>query len=372
MAARIKTLESQIAHAQYFTPTVPQGFAVHDVEKPADMRIAIRGNPYALGDTVKRGVLPVASWSELPPIPANQSGRVQLADWLADTRNPFTARVTVNRIWQKLFGEGIVRSVDYFGVRGEVPTHPELLDHLATRFVRGGWSQKQLIRNLVLSRAYRMSSMPNALAMAKDADNRLLWRMNSWRLDAESIRDAMLAVSGRLARSDGGPAMPLEYPENVTGLPPKGIIHPAFNLQKLRPIQDYERTVYLPVIRTTTQPGSARLRDLFDFPQPAQITGKRSETAVPTQALFLLNSEMLRTRAQDLAQDLSKTTSNALERLGQLWLRVLNRPITSTERAEAIAFLDTFSDHKKPEAELAAWTELGRALLASNEFLLRL
>ena len=129
---------------------------------PHDMRITIRGNPYALGDTVKRGVMRVASWGELPPIPANQSGRVQLADWIADPRNPLTARVAVNRIWQKLFGEGLVRSVDYFGMRGEPPTHPELLDHLATRFMRGGWSQKQLIRSLVLSRAYRMSSAHNA------------------------------------------------------------------------------------------------------------------------------------------------------------------------------------------------------------------
>ncbi len=372
LATRIKTLESQIAHAQYFTPAVPQTFAVHDVEKPADMRVTIRGNPYALGDTIKRGVLSVASWGELPPIPANQSGRRQLADWLADVRNPLTARVTVNRIWQKLFGEGIVRSVDYFGVRGETPTHPELLDHLATRFVRYGWSQKQLIRSLVLSRAYRMSCTPNALAMDKDPDNRLLWRMNGRRLDAESIRDAMLAVSGKLAPSEGGPAMPLEYYENVTGLPPKGIIHPAFNLQKLRPIQDYERTVYLPVIRTTTQPGSAKLRDLFDFPQPAQITGKRPETAVPTQTLFLLNGDMLRLRAEELAKDLATTTPNALARIDRLWLRVLSRPITSAERDEATAFLESLGNKNKPEAELAAWTELGRALLASNEFLLRL
>ena len=206
-----------------------------------------------------------------------------------------------------------------------------------------------------------MSSTPNALAMAKDPDNRLLWRMNGRRLDAESIRDAMLAVSGKLAPSEGGPAMPLEYYENVTGLPPKGIIHPAFTLQKLRPIQDYERTVYLPVIRTTTQPGSAKLRDLFDFPQPAQITGKRPETAVPTQTLFLLNSDMLRLRAEELAKDLATTTPNALARVDLLWLRVLNRPITSTERNEAIAFLDTLRAKDKPDAELAAWTELGRA-----------
>jgi len=365
LAARIKAINGEVEHAKFFAPIAPKTFAVHDRQKPDDMQITIRGNPYALGDKVKRGVMAVASWSELPPIPANQSGRVQLADWLADSRNPLTARVTVNRIWQKLFGEGLVRSVDYFGVRGELPTHPELLDHLATRFVRGGWSQKQLIRSLVLSRAYRMSSAHNAVAMTTDPDNHLLWRMNRQRLDAEAIRDSMLAISGKLAPANGGPALPLEFPENVTSLSPKAVNPPAFNLKKFRPVQEFERTVYLPVIRTATQPGPAKLRDVFDFTQPAQISGKRAETAVPTQALFLLNSDMLRARATDLAQHLTQTESNVGARLEALWLRVLNRPITSTERDEANQLIESLPADK-------AWIELSHALLSSNEFLLRL
>ncbi len=365
LAARIKAINGEVEHAKFFAPIAPKAFAVHDRPKTDDMQITIRGNPYALGDKVKRGLMAVASWGELPPIPANQSGRVQLADWLADSRNPLTARVTVNRIWQKLFGEGLVRSVDYFGVRGELPTHPELLDHLATRFVRGGWSQKQLIRSLVLSRAYRMSSAHNAVAMTKDTDNRLLWRMNRQRLDAEAIRDSMLAISGKLAPANGGPALPLEFPENVTSLSPKAVNPPAFNLKKFRPVQEFERTVYLPVIRTATQPGPAKLRDVFDFTQPAQISGKRAETAVPTQALFLLNSDMLRARATELAQHLTQTESNAGARLEVLWLRVLNRPITSAERDEANQLIESLLADK-------AWIELSHALLSSNEFLLRL
>ena len=365
LASRIKAINGEVEHAKFFAPIAPKAFAVHDREHPEDMKITIRGNPYALGDKVKRGVLRVASWSELPPIPANQSGRVQLADWIADQRNPLTARVTVNRIWQKLFGEGIVRSVDYFGVRGELPTHPELLDHLATRFVKGGWSQKQIIRELALSRAYRMSSAHNDVAMTKDPDNRLLWRMNRQRHDAEAIRDSMLAISGKLARSTGGTALPLEFPENVTSLSPKAVNPPAFNLKKMRPIQDFERTIYLPVIRTAAQPGSAKLRDVFDLTQPAQIAGKRAETAVPTQALFLLNSDMLRARATEIAQQLTQTESNAGARLEALWLRVLNRPITSTERDEAHQLIESLPADK-------AWIELSHALLSSNEFLLRL
>jgi hypothetical protein len=365
LAARIKATNGEVEHAKFFAPIVPKAFAVHDREKPTDMQITIRGNPYALGDSVKRGVMRVASWGEMPPIPANQSGRVQLADWLADSRNPLTARVTVNRIWQKLFGEGLVRSVDYFGVRGEAPSHPELLDHLATRFVNGGWSQKQIIRAIVLSRAYRMSSAHNAVAMSQDPENRLLWRMNRQRLDAEAIRDSMLAISGKLARSAGGTALPLEFPENVTSLSPKAVNPPAFNLKKMRPIQDFERTIYLPVIRTAAQPGSAKLRDVFDFTQPAQISGKRAETAVPTQALFLLNSDMLRTRATELATDLTQTETNTGARIETLWLRVLGRPITSTERDDAVQFLES-------APAKAAWIELSHALLSSNEFLLRL
>ena len=359
--ADTKPISAQIEHARFFAPTAPKAFAVRDRERCEDMRITIRGNPYALGESVKRGALRVASWSELPSIPANQSGRIQLADWIADKRNPLTARVTVNRIWQKLFGEGLVRSVDYFGTRGEAPTHPELLDYLATNFMRSGWSQKQLIRRLVLSRAYRMSSAHSAAAAAKDPDNHLLWRMNRRRLDAEAIRDSMLAITGALAPSSGGPALPLEYPENVASLSPKAVNPPAFNFKKMRPVHDFERTIYLPVIRTATQPGSAKLRDVFDFTQPAQISGQRAETAVPTQALFLLNSDMLRVRATELAKQLPATST----RLEELWLRVLNRPITFTEREEARRLIESLPAD-------TAWIELSHALLSSNEFLLRL
>ncbi len=364
-AACIKTLNGQIEHAKFFAPIAPKTFAVHDREKPSDMRITIRGNPYALGDPVKRGTLRVASWADFAQIPAGQSGRVQLADWIADARNPLTARVTVNRIWQKLFGEGLVHSVDYFGARGETPTHPELLDYLASRFMQNGWSQKQLIRELVLSRAYCMSSANNATAAAKDPDNRLLWRMNRQRLDAEAIRDSMLAISGKLTPSGGGPALPLEFPENVTNLSPKAVNPPAFAFKKLRPVQDFERTIYLPVIRTAAQPGSAKLRDVFDFVQPAQIAGKRAETAVPTQALFLLNSDTIRARAAEVAKQLADTEANTGARLEAVWLRILSRPVTSAERDDAMKFLESMPADK-------AWVELCHALLSSNEFLLRL
>jgi hypothetical protein len=330
------------------------------------MRVTIRGNPYALGDTMPRGLVRVAMWGPQPKIPAGQSGRLQLADWIANARNPLTARIAVNRVWQKLFGEGLVRSVDYFGTRGDTPSHPELLDYLAHRFMQEGWSQKKLIRTLALSRTYRLAS---GNPPSKDSENKLLTRMNRQRLDAESIRDAMLVASGRLAAPSGGPGLPLEFPENITGLPlkEKQDGHPQFNLKKERESQAVERTLYLPVVRTGTQPGTARLRDVFDFPQPAQFTSKRSETTVPTQSLYLLNADLIRERGEDLAKTLLAIQEDDAARLARLWLRVLNRPITATEREDALTFLQA----SKAAGETQAWTELARALFGTNEFLLR-
>ena len=364
----ITALELRIGHGEYFHPGKPQAIAVQDAEKPADMRVTIRGNPYALGDTIQRGLVRVAMWGPQPKIPAGQSGRLQLADWIADARNPLTARIAVNRVWQKLFGEGLVRSVDYFGTRGDTPSHPELLDHLAHRFMRDGWSQKRLIRTLALSRTYRLSSGSGAEATS-DPENKLLSHMNRQRLDAESIRDAMLVASGRLAAPTGGPGLPLEFPENISGLPlkEKQDGHPQFSLKKERESQAVERTLYLPVVRTGTQPGTARLRDVFDFPQPAQFTSKRSETTVPTQSLYLLNADLIRERGEDLAKTLLAIQEDAAARLARLWLRVLSRPITAAEREDALAFLKA----SKAAGETPAWTELARALFGTNEFLLR-
>jgi len=359
-----------IEHAEFFAPRPPRAFGVRDAEQPGDMRITVRGNPKALGPVVPRGVLRVASWSAPPPMPATASGRLEVADWIADPLNPLTARVAVNRIWQKLFGEGIVRSVDYFGVRGDGPTHPELLDRLATDFVRDGWSQKRLIRRLVLSRAYRLGNAADAAALAKDPDNRLLSRMNRRRLDAEAIRDGVLLVSGRLVDADGGPALPLEMRENAGGLSDK-VNPPSFALRRFRPEQEFERTIYMPIVRMGSQPASARLREIFDFTPPAQFAGRRPQTVVPTQALYLLNDPFLRARAADLAQLAAASAADRRGRVEWLWLRVFSRPATSVEADEAGAFLDQLAPllAESKQAEHDAWIELCLSLLESNEFL---
>ena len=378
LTEQIRKLGPAIQHAEFFASKVPKAFAMRDGEQPSDMPIYIRGNPYSPGAVVPRGTIQVASWERLPEIPAGQSGRRQLADWLADRRNPLTARVMVNRIWQKLFGEGIVRSVDYFGTRGETPSHPELLDHLATRFMQNGqhgWSQKQLIRELVLSRTYRLSSTNDATAMQVDPDNRLLWRMNRGRLDAEAIRDSLLAVSGELITSNGGPALVLEEVENCGALVQRGVNPPNYSHRKPRAGEEFVRTIYLPVMRTNTATND-RIRTHFDFVNPAQIVGQRSQTVVPTQALFVMNNELFRKRAKSLADHLVTEFPQADVRLEQLWLRVFSRPITDTERSAVTTFLRELN-HAPTEAnekvgELVAWQELCHSLLASNEFIFRL
>ena len=374
--AQLKKLADTINHAEFFKDKTPRAFAMSDGPQPADMPIYVRGNPYAPSNVVPRGTLRVASWDKFPAIPAGQSGRLQLADWLADKRNPLTARVTVNRIWQKLFATGIVPSVDYFGTRGDVPTNPELLDHLATRFMRGGWSQKAFLRSLVLSRAYRLSSSNDALAMKLDPENKLFWRMNRQRLDAEAMRDSMLAISGELVRDSGGPALVLEEPENCGALALKGVNPPNYKHSKPRPSQEFERTLYLPVLRGGTA-GPDRLRAFFDFVDPAGTAGQRNQTVVPTQSLFLLSNELLRKRATKLADHFIAAEPNEMARLEALWLRVLNRPITSTEREDATAFLGNVEPLIKnvkgrPALESIKWRELCHSLLASNEFVFRL
>jgi len=369
LADDIRTTAGLIEHAEFFSPRPPRAFGVRDADSPGDMRIAIRGNPRALGPSVPRGVLRVASWSP-PPMPATASGRREVADWIADPLNPLTARVAVNRIWQKLFGEGIVRTVDYFGVRGDAPTHPELLDRLATDFVRDRWSLKRLIRRLALSRTYWMGTAHDAGTLSKDPENRLLSRMNRRRLDAEAIRDGVLLASGRLIDTKGGPCLPIEMRENAENLSNK-VNPPSCSFRRFRPEQEFERTLYLPIVRIGSQPASARLREIFDFTPPAQFSGRRSQTVVPTQSLYLLNDPFLRARAADLARLAEATAPDRRGRIDWLWLRVLSRPITEEEADEADGFLDSLgpllAESKEEESE--AWVELCLSLFESNEFL---
>ena len=266
---------------------------VRDSKKVADTEIRVRGEAEKLGPVVARGFLSVLNVPDAPKVNAGQSGRLELAKWLTSEKNPLTPRVIVNRVWQHLFDQGLVKSVDNFGVTGDVPSHPELLDHLAARFVSEGWSVKKLVRELVLTRAYGLDSEADASHTAVDPANRLVWRHAPRRLHAEEIRDATLAAAGTLksARPEGSAAKDLKVME----LPNNGPIARRLGSDAKSSVH---RSIYLPLLRGLT-PNSL---EVFDFAEQGMVTGHRDTTTVATQALFMLNDPFVRRQALNLAE----------------------------------------------------------------------
>ena len=350
---------------EFHKPDVPRAHVVVQHANLENVRINIRGNANALGHEVPRGVVPVIG-PQQPTIDSSSSGRLELVDWLFAADNPLTARVLANRVWTRLFGRGLVEPVDYFGVAvvTNEPTHPELLDYLAWTLIRQRWSLKTLLREIALSRTYRLSSAPSLESSSIDPENRLLWRANPRRLDAEMIRDSMLWVSGSLQRRNGGPAIPLAERESLA---PGDLVNPPTVRGGFEVPQQYRfsRSIYQPVIRSYVHK-SLNLIELFDTPSPNEIVGHRVSTTLPTQSLYLLNSPFVKQRAGELVEiiqrDADATDAN---RLGQLWLRTLGQPIRQDQCDSALVFLETVSDRKQ------AWARLCHSLLASNEFLFR-
>src|SRR5262249_9239277 len=262
-----------------------------------------------------------------------------------------------------LFGQGIVASVDNFGVTGEAPTHPEVLDHLAKQLVRDHWSAKKLIRSLVLSRTYQLGFETPKANVAADPGNRLHWRHSPRRLTAEEIRDAMLAASGKLDRSrpKGSPAMDMKVIE-LTNVSPL-----AKQLQAAAD-QSVKRSVYLPLLRTLTP----RSLDVFDFAEQGLVVGSRDTTTVPTQALYLLNDPFVRQQSQALAGRVNAASLDDSGRAGMAYHLVLGRSASEKELARTEAYLrDYEADARKggvKDARAAAWSSLCQALLASAEF----
>lgn len=251
--------------------------AVREAKNFSDVKIHIRGDAKKLGEIAPRGFLSAVKLDKTISIDPKSSGRLELAQWMTDSSNPLTARVAVNRIWHHLFGRGFVGTVDNFGKTGEKPTHPELLDHLAQRFIKGDWSTKSLVRSIVLSRTYRLGGLHDAAGYAKDPANELLWRSSRRRLDVEALRDAMLAASGKL---DLAPPERSRVAEIGNGEVGRGINTKPLEREFLN------RSVYMPILRTALP----EILALFDFPEPSIVVGRRDVTTVPTQALFFMNN----------------------------------------------------------------------------------
>ena len=323
--------------------------------RPADIKVHIRGNVATLGQLVPRGFPRVMDFGGSRVNPA-QSGRLQLAEWIAHRDNPLTGRVFANRVWHHLFGRGVVRTVDNFGETGERPGNLALLDHLASRFVALDWSVKKLIREIVLSRAYQLSSSHSAANAKADPDNTLFWKMNQRRLDAESMRDAMLAASGLLKTSPYQGSIVSEVGAVNLG-------RSISQLQKLRSAEFAHRSVYLPVARQAVP----EVLKTFDFAEPSIIVGRREITTVPTQALFLLNSKFVTQQAAAMADRVLKEGKSSKGRISLAFQLALSRPANATEQDRTTAFLAECNT-EEGNAELRAWTTLCQALLASAEF----
>lgn len=331
------------------TDPAARGFAVHgvrDAASVADTEVRIRGEAERLGPIVPRGFLTTFEVPGAPTINREQSGRLELAQWLTSPNNPLASRIIVNRVWQHLFGEGIVKTVDNFGVTGDVPSHPELLDHLATLFIREGWSIKKLVRAIVLTRSYQLGSEAPATHLEADPANRLVWRHSPRRLDAEEIRDAMLASADRLHLSspEPSPAKGLRMVELRDNGPEAKRLHEQGD-------KSLSRSLYLPLVRGL----APKTLEAFDPVHQTLVTGRRDATTVPTQALYLLNSAFVRKQSLALAERVAVQTERPeAELIQDAYLRILGRPAKEQEVARATAFLAEYAASYGEAAEAQA------------------
>ena len=327
----------------------PLAMGVRDRKEPKDCKIHIKGDVGKLGDVIPRGFLSVCQSESSSPIEVNgqQSGRLELAQWLTQPDHPLTSRVMVNRVWHHLFGRGLVSTVDEFGLTGEAPTHPELLDYLAVQFVERGWSIKQLIREIVLSRTYQLSSDSSWETTGEETT--LLAIHKRRRLDAEALRDAMLSASGHLdlTPADGSIIRHRDILVNLAGS-----LHEPSN----------KRSLYLCYLRNSPPPELSA----FDLPDFSKSVGKRGSNTIPDQALFLFNNPFVIEQSTNLGQSLLAIGTDDTQRIQALWQRAFQRVPTQSEVADVMEFLQSSRSERKSEESV--WMSLCQAVLASNEF----
>lgn len=356
---RFETLQNDLLE---LTDPAARGFAVHgvrDAKVIADTDIRIRGEAERLGPTVERGFLTAFEVPGAAKINPQQSGRLELAQWLTSPNNPLSARVVVNRIWQHLFGEGLVTTVDNFGINGDTPSHPELLDYLAQDFIRQGWSTKKLVRTLALTHAYRLGTEEPESHREVDPTNRWVWRHSPRRLTAEEIRDAMLISSGRLVtKPEVSAVTKLRMVEMRDNGPEAAGIHTAAD-------QGLQRSVYLPLLRGVTP----KSLEAFDPVEQTLVSGQRDHTTVPTQALYLMNSSFVRQQSLALAERLlSEIQSSNSERVRQAYLLTIGREPTAAEITRAEGFIaDYANSYTAPSEPLSPPTVEAQPQLAAVE-----
>ena len=354
--AKLKTLRDDLAALQKEGPDLPAAMGVTE-DKVVDIAVHLRGDPLTLGDVVPRRTPTVLKGAQLPTMTDKESGRRQLAEWLVDSQNPLTARVIVNRIWGWHFGQGIVRSTDNLGLLGEAPSHPMLLDWLARRFIEDGWSMKSLHRRILLSNTWQQSATVSPLSLRSDPENRLFSRAAIRRLEAEAVRDSLLFVSGRLDETMGGSLLTLKN---------RAYFFDHTSIDKTT-YDSPRRSLYLPVVRNNVYD----VFQLLDFPDPAVSSGNRSTTVVASQALLMLNSDLVMESASELARRLLAEAGSDNERLARLYRLAFGREPTERERTADREFLAKLTPAGKQNEtqRREAWAALCHVTLAANEFI---
>ncbi len=359
---QLEALEAERKELEQATPDLPRAMGVTEGAKIANIPIHLRGSHWTLGEEVPRRFPRVIAGENQPPIPPGQSGRLQLAEWLAKPDHPLTSRVMANRIWRWHFGRGVVPSVDNFGRLGEAPTNQALLDWLALRFVEQGWSIKQMHRTIMLSSTYQLSSAFNARAAEVDPENTLLWRASRQRLEAEEIRDAVTAVTGIIDLTAGGTLLSYKDRDYVANTSRRGGT-------------DYDaprRSVYIPVVRSSMY----EMFQAFDLPDPSTANGDRNSTVIAPQALFMMNAPLVLKATRSMASKLlAETGVDDAGRIREVYERALGRPPAATDVDRALTFIaqiEKAMESRETDAaqrHLFAWQSFCKALLASNEFI---
>ncbi|WP_395742939.1 PSD1 and planctomycete cytochrome C domain-containing protein [Prosthecobacter sp.] len=364
VAEKVRALKDTMMTTESNLPDLPTTLAVSESPKILkELPVHIRGSHLALGKPVSRGVIQVvqASLKTKPEFPANQSGRLELARWLASADHPLTSRVIANRIWSWHFRQGIVPTTDNFGLLGQQPTHPALLDWLARWFTTNGWSLKDMHRLIMSSRTYQQSSATTAQGDAADPENLLLHHFPLRRLEAEEIRDALLQVAGTLDTSIGGKTIPRRNREFVFNHTSKDFTS----------YDSTRRALYLPIIRNN-------LYDLFqqfDYPDPATSTGLRHSSVVSPQALLLMNSDLATTAAENFATRVFKLAADKSARLRAAYRLAFAREATPEDLRRAENYLTAAeaslnsSQQDSTKREHQTWSLLCQALMMSNEFI---
>ena len=352
--AKVRALRAELKQLEDTAPPEPEmACAVREGER-VEQAVFIRGDYNSPGEPAPKA-FPAIVAGEQPPLVKSVSGRLELANWIASPDNPLTARVMVNRIWQGHFGEGIVRTPSNFGKMGERPTHPELLDYLAKRFVESGWSVKKMHRLILNSSVYQMSSEGTAKKAEQDPENRLLSQFSRRRLAVEEIRDGLLAIGGSIDFEMGGTMQ--------SGFGTDG--ENSNDRLSIDPTTVSRRMVYIPLRRSNLP----TLLNLFDFGDATIPLDKRPLTNVAPQALFMMNSEFVADRARNVAQSLlddAELSDSA--RIERAYLRTLNRRPDAEETDTGLTYMAGLKTRFASITDLQAWQSLCRILIASNEF----